>query len=428
MLDQPGRVRHAVQVIQDDSEVNVHYRPPCKIFPSRSLRRWERENCLVQAAACLRSALRHDPVEELQVLPAHIRPEHRLGVLVGARAAFRRWNAASLRNRSVASAMRVAVAERHEQAPPVGQDFFGVQVGRADHGPPGRQGIRQGAAGNLILSRIGSDVHVAALQVLQQFGKAEILVDETHMRADAQRLGHLDQALAIDLALLTLDLRVGGAHDQVHDVGTGGDDPGHGLDHVFQPLAAIDQSEGANAPAGPRAPAAPCACRRARRQPPALHAESPARADPTRRRPWSSSLAATLVMTTMPWLRAARLLDQAPRQRVRLGHQRVERGDDRLAAVAHEVQHAAAPLAGIEAELVLQAHHVARAVVGHFRGQAVGVRAAVVDDVDHARIVVRQSALVFWIAATDDTSSPAARSTASAESLVNVASPHSSGG
>ena len=97
-------------------------------------------------------------------------------------------------------------------------------------------------------ARIGSDVHVARLQVLQEVGKAEILVDETHVRADAQRFGHFDQALPVDFALLPLDLRVGGADDQINGLGTSGDDPRHGLNHVFQPLAATDQSESANHP------------------------------------------------------------------------------------------------------------------------------------------------------------------------------------
>ena len=86
-----------------------------------------------------------------------------------------------------------------------------------------------------------------------------------------------------------------------------------------------------------------------------------------------------------------------------------------------------APIARIKAELVLQTHHVAGAVVGHFRGQAVGIWAAVVDGVHHARVIVANSP-VFWMAAMEDTASPAARSTASAESRVNVARPHASGG
>ena len=69
----------------------------------------------------------------------------------------------------------------------------------------------------------------------------------------------------------------------------------------------------------------------------------------------------------------------------------MERGDDGLAAIAHEVQHAKAPLAGIEPEFMLQAHHVTRAVVGHFRGQAVCIGALVVDDVNHP-VVVSQGA------------------------------------
>ena len=93
----------------------------------------------------------------------------------------------------------------------------------------------------------------------------------------------------------------------------------------------------------------------------------------------------------------------------------------------YEIQHALAPIARIKAELVLQAYHVAGTVVRHLGGQAIGVGAGVVDDVDHARVVVAKLA-VFWMAATEDTGSGAAKSTASAESRVNVAKPHASGG
>src|SRR5207249_379007 len=68
------------------------------------------------------------------------------------------------------------------------------------------------------------------------------------MGADAQSLGHLDQAVAVNLTLLALDLWGGGAHDQVDDLRTDGHSPGHGLDHIFQSLPAVDESEGANYP------------------------------------------------------------------------------------------------------------------------------------------------------------------------------------
>ena len=61
----------------------------------------------------------------------------------------------------------------------------------------------------------------------------------------------------------------------------------------------------------------------------------------------------------------------------RLGYQRVQRRDDGFTAGVQKPPHVTTPLAGEEAELVLQAHHVTRAVVGHFRGQAVCVRAVV---------------------------------------------------
>ena len=111
-----------------------------------------------------------------------------------------------------------------------------------------------------------------------QLGQLEIPVHETDMRADAERLGHRDQALPVDFSLLAFDLGVGNTHDQVEGLRTGGHDPGHGLDHVFQPLAPIDESEGANHASARQVPAVPCGSRRAREGPPALRAGSPARA------------------------------------------------------------------------------------------------------------------------------------------------------
>ena len=92
--------------------------------------------------------------------------------------------------------------------------------------------------------------------------RLEIPVHETHVRADAERLGHRDQALAVDFPLLAFDLGVGNTHDQVKGLRTGGHDPGHGLDHVFQPLASIDESEGANHASARAVPAVPCGSRR----------------------------------------------------------------------------------------------------------------------------------------------------------------------
>ena len=119
-------------------------------------------------------------------------------------------------------------------------------------------------------------------------------------------------------------------------------------------------------------------------------------------------------MTTMPWLRAARFWIKrrgSGSGSVKSVWNVVTIGL-RQSRTKSNTRHA--PLAGVEAELVLQAHHVARAVVGHLRGQAVGVRAAVVDDVDHARIVVAERRASSGSPPTR-TPAPAARSTASAE-------------
>ena len=69
-------------------------------------------------------------------------------------------------------------------------------------------------------------------------------------------------------------------------------------------------------------------------------------------------------------LAVGRRLRITARHRIGLGQQRVQRGDDRFAAGTHKIQDAIAPFAGIQAEFVLQADHVARAVVGNFGGAA----------------------------------------------------------
>jgi hypothetical protein len=73
------------------------------------------------------------------------------------------------------------VAKRHEQSPPVGQDFFGVQVGVLTTAPPAARAYAKVPLAIWSFPGIGGDVDVAGLQMFQEFGQAEILVDETHV-------------------------------------------------------------------------------------------------------------------------------------------------------------------------------------------------------------------------------------------------------
>src|SRR5438309_2174412 len=87
----------------------------------------------------------------------------------------------------------------------------------------------------------------------EKIGKAEKLIYETHVLSNAQLFSHLDQALSINFPFVTFDLRMRDSDDQIHYIWKDGDDPGHRADHVFQSLAAVDESEGANNPP-PREP------------------------------------------------------------------------------------------------------------------------------------------------------------------------------
>ena len=81
---------------------------------------------------------------------------------------------------------------------------------------------------------------------MQQVRQAQILIDKPHMRADTEIFGHFDQACAVHLPFLTLNLRMRCADDQIECLRTGSHDLRHGLNHVFQSLASIDQPKGAN--------------------------------------------------------------------------------------------------------------------------------------------------------------------------------------
>ena len=66
------------------------------------------------------------------------------------------------------------------------------------------------------------------------------------MPTDAERFCHGDKALSIHLSFMPFYLWMCRANDNVHGLGTNRDDPRHGLNHMFQPLAAIDESEAAD--------------------------------------------------------------------------------------------------------------------------------------------------------------------------------------
>ena len=98
------------------------------------------------------------------------------------------------------------------------------------------------------------------------------------------------------------------------------------------------------------------------------------------------------VITMTPALWSAMFLDQAPRERFGLCQQRMKRGDNRFGAVPHEVEDAAAPFFGIQAEFMLQTHDVTGTLVGDFCRPAIRIGAAVIDDVDDARVVAGKNA------------------------------------
>ncbi|MFN6312810.1 MAG: hypothetical protein ACK46M_15300, partial [Planctomyces sp.] len=74
-------------------------------------------------------------------------------------------------------------------------------------------------------------------------------------------------------------------------------------------------------------------------------------------------------------------------QSIRFGQQRMKCGDDRFVTVVEELGDLAAPGAGVQTELVLEADHIAGAIVGDVCSPPAGIRDLVVDDVDNASVL-----------------------------------------
>src|SRR5580700_6618370 len=123
--------------------------------------------------------------------------------------------------------------------------------------------------------------------------------------------------------------------NEIQGMRTGLHDAGHGFDHVFEAFPAVDETEGANHLTA-REPESALLC---------VVALAGDHRDPMRNdlHLWSGYAVNVLEKPGCHFRHDDQTLalgrefpNNAPRKRSWLGHQRVERGDDRLAAATHE--------------------------------------------------------------------------------------------
>ena len=139
---------------------------------------------------------------------------------------------------------RAAVAEGEQPSATIAQKLLGVPVGRRDHRRAGAHGVGQGAAGDLGLVLVRADEDVRGLQVAAQLGRGDELIAEHDVLAHPQSFRLPLQRRAIGLAVPAGHHRMGGADDEIGQLGKGGDDGGQGPDHCLDPLVGAQQAEG----------------------------------------------------------------------------------------------------------------------------------------------------------------------------------------
>ena len=112
-----------------------------------------------------------------------------------------------------------------------------MAVGSGHHRRTAAERIGECAGGDLVLAEIGRDVDIGRADVCDKLIQFEIAVAKHHAVGDAECRRERDERLAIPLALVAEEPRMGGAGDHVDRRRMPGDDPRHRVDHVLDPLA-----------------------------------------------------------------------------------------------------------------------------------------------------------------------------------------------
>ena len=119
-----------------------------------------------------------------------------------------------------------------------------MPVGRRDDRRSRAHRVRERAARDLGLVEVRAHEDVGRLQVAAQLLRRDVLIAEHDVLANAQLLGEPLERRAVGLAVLAKHGGVRGAHDEVDEIGTSGDEGGQGADDGLDALVWTQQAEG----------------------------------------------------------------------------------------------------------------------------------------------------------------------------------------
>ena len=136
------------------------------------------------------------------------------------------------------------IAEGDKNAAVVGEQFPGMPVGGGDDGFAGAENVSERAGGDLGFVEIGGEVNVGGADEFFEVVSGDEAVVEDDVIFDAVVIGEALEGEAVAFALASDELGMGGAEDEIDDVGMLADDFGQGLDDVFDAFAGTEEAEG----------------------------------------------------------------------------------------------------------------------------------------------------------------------------------------
>ena len=228
VLENPGGIAHSKEVSK----------APRREAFSGGARIW---GAPARAAADLEKLARL--LENPRVGPADLRPNHFAPGEVGLFPhRVEAWLV--LENPQHRRGDRLRVAEWHQLAAAVAQEFGGVPIRRRDHGLSRAEAVGESARGDLRFVQVGREVDVRRADELAQLRRLHIAVHEHDIFLHPEFAGEVLERMPVALAFASQEVRMRGAEDDVNHLGMLHGDARKGTDAVFDALAGREQAEG----------------------------------------------------------------------------------------------------------------------------------------------------------------------------------------
>ena len=227
VLEHAGRVGHSHQVVQPPAR-QIH-----RLFGQGA----DRQRLVRRVEPASPRSLERFHVEVSDVAPDHLATQH-----VGL---FPHRVPPGLVAQQLAdlASQRRRIVKRNQDPATVGQQLFGVPVGRRDDGLAAAEGVRQRSRRDLRRVQIGRDVDVGHADEFDQLVDLDEPVVEADVGLDAQVLGEPLEADSIAFPLLAQQVGMGCPQHDVDEVGKFAKDRGHRPQHPLDSLVGRQQTE-----------------------------------------------------------------------------------------------------------------------------------------------------------------------------------------